>query len=129
MGTTAKEVAANNPVGRTDPEDNTEPQTYSEVKLLNQLIDQRKQVYGDPATTFERVAQIWSGILDHDVSAEDVALCLIGYKVLRTQVCPVYSDNSDDISGYLDIFRTVVGKDMIHAKSVEEFVQLRQARG
>jgi hypothetical protein len=92
---------------------------------LDELIDRRVQVYGSPTETFPRVAQIWSGILGHEVTAEDVPLMLIGYKLLRTAVTPDYSDNSDDIAGYLDIFRQVVGKDMVHARSVEEYIAQR----
>ena len=35
---------------------------------------------------------------------------------------PCYSDNSDDIEGYLDIFRKLVGEDMIHARTVSDFI-------
>lgn len=91
-------------------------------ELLDELIDDRKAVYGDPVTTFPRIAQIWSGILGTEVSAYDVALCLIGYKVLRTQMTPDYSDNSDDIEGYLDIFRSLVGTDMVRARSVDDYL-------
>jgi Domain of unknown function (DUF6378) len=96
--------------------------------LLHEVIDERVQVYGRPVDTFPRVAQIWSGILGFEVSAADVTLCLIGYKLLRTQVTPDYSDNSNDIEGYLDIFRQIQGKDMVHARSVEEYVAEKSAR-
>lgn len=89
---------------------------------LAEVIDLRVQVYGDPVDTFPRVASIWSGIIGHEVTAIEVALCMVGYKILRTQVQPDYSDNSDDIEGYLDIFRQLVGEDMVHARSVTEYI-------
>ena len=46
--------------------------------------------------------------------------------MLRRQHTPDYSDNSDDIEGYLDIFRTLVGDDMVHARSVEEYLVQKQ---
>lgn len=92
---------------------------------LVEVIDERVKVYGDPVDTFHRIAQVWSGILGVPVSAADVPLCLIGMKLVRTQVTPEYSDNSDDVEGYLDIFRQVVGKDMVHARSVTEFIRKR----
>jgi hypothetical protein len=98
-----------------------------ESSMIDVLIERRKQVYGDPVTTFPRVAQIWSGILGCEVTAADVPLMLIGYKLLRAQVTPDYSDNSDDVEGYLDIFRTVVGEDMVHARSVEEYIAKKWA--
>ena len=90
---------------------------------VGEVIDQRVQVYGDPTETFVRIAQVWSGILGVEVNPTDVPLCLIGMKVVRTTQAPDYSDNSDDIEGYLDIFRQLVGEDMIHARSVTEYVE------
>lgn len=93
---------------------------------VGEVIDARRGVYGDPTTMFARAAQIWSGILGHEVNACDVPLMLIGYKVLRAQHTPDYSDNSDDIEGYLDIFREIVGKDMVHARSVSEYLAQKE---
>jgi hypothetical protein len=35
---------------------------------------------------------------------------------------PDYSDNTDDVEGYLDIARKIVGDDMIQAKTVNDFI-------
>lgn len=90
---------------------------------LDDVIDRRVQVYGDPVDTFERIAQVWSGILDHTIQSWEVPLLMAAMKMVRTQVMPDYSDNSDDIEGYLDIFRTLIGDDMIHARTVNEFIE------
>lgn len=90
---------------------------------LGEVIDRRVQVYGNPVETFERIAQVWSGILGHPVSAVEVPLLMAGMKMVRAQVMPDYSDNSDDIDGYMDIFRKLVGDDMIVARSVNEFIE------
>lgn len=95
---------------------------------LSEVIDERVAVYGEPTEMFERAAQVWSGITGFPIKATDVPLMFIGYKALRAQVTPEYSDNSDDIEGYLDIFRTVVGDKMIPARSVTEFVDLRRTK-
>jgi Domain of unknown function (DUF6378) len=97
-------------------------------EMLREVIDRRVAVYGNPVDTFVRVAQIWSGILDTEVTAHDVALCMMGYKILRTRVCPDYSDNSDDIAGYLDIFQQIMGDDMVHARSVPEYLKAKARR-
>ena len=47
---------------------------------------------------------------------------------MRADQTPDYSDNSDDIEGYLDIFRKIVGEDMIHARSVSDYVEQKAAR-
>ena len=93
---------------------------------VSEVIDLRVQVYGDPTVTFGQIAQVWSGILGHEVKATDVPLLLIGMKLVRTVQAPDYSDNSDDVEGYLDIFRQLV-PDMIHARSVTEYIEIKQA--
>lgn len=90
--------------------------------LLGEVIDRRVQVYGNPIETFARIAEVWSGILGHTVNAVEVPLMMAGMKMVRAQVMPDYSDNSDDISGYMDIFRQLVGDEMIHARTVDDFI-------
>lgn len=96
--------------------------------VVGEVIDRRRAVYGEPTQTFPRIAQVWSGILGVPVNATDVPLMLIGLKAVRTQVCPDYSDNSDDIEGFLDIFRELVGEDMVHARLVSEYLEKKDGR-
>ena len=100
-----------------------------EGKLVAEVIDGRRSVYGNPEEVFPRHAQVWSAIIGAPVTAEQVALCLIGYKLIRTADAPDYSDNSDDIEGYLDIFRKIVGDRMIPARSVSEYMEKKAERG
>ena len=93
--------------------------------LLDEVIDRRRQVYGEPGETFPRVAQMWSGLIGHEIKAWEVPLMMVAHKMLRTDVMPEYSDNSDDILGYMDIFFELMGPDMIQARSVEEFIKAR----
>jgi hypothetical protein len=95
---------------------------------VGEVIDGRRGVYGEPTNTFPRIAEVWSGIIGHHVNAVDVPLMLMGLKIVRTQVCPDYSDNSDDIEGFLDIFRELVGEDMVHARLVSEYLEIKAAR-
>jgi hypothetical protein len=46
---------------------------------------------------------------------------MAGMKLVRTSVTPDYSDNSDDVDGYMDIFRRLVGDDMVHARTPAEY--------
>ena len=101
---------------------------FDETELLAEVIDDRREVYGDPVMIFPRIAQVWSGILGHEVSASDVALCMIGYKTVRSQIMPDYSDNSDDIAGYRDIFLQIIGPDMIQARSTKEYLEKKARR-
>lgn len=90
---------------------------------VGEVIDQRKEIYGEPVETFARIAHMWSAILDHEIQPHEVPLLLMGMKLVRTQVTPDYSDNSDDIEGYLDIFRTLIGDSMIHARLTSEYAE------
>lgn len=95
---------------------------------VTELINERVKVYGDPKVTFPQIAQAWSAVLGFEVLPYQVPLCLIAMKLVRTSQTPDYSDNSDDVEGYLDIFRKVVGEDMIHARTVDEYVLQKHAR-
>lgn len=97
--------------------------TEERPELLGEMIDRRVQVYGDPKETFVRIAQVWSGITGHTINPVEVPLMMAGMKMVRAQVMPDYSDNSDDIDGYMDIFRQLVGDDMIDARTVADFIK------
>lgn len=86
-----------------------------------ETVDKRVTLYGDPEQTFIDIALVWSGILGHEVKPVEVPLMLAGMKLVRTRVSPDYSDNSDDVDGYLKIFRMLVGEDMIHARTPDEY--------
>lgn len=98
---------------------------FDATNLIHEVIDQRVQVYGDPVDGFARIAKVWAGILGWPVRADQVPLMLIGMKAVRASITPDYSDNSDDIEGYLDIFRKVVGNDMVQARSVTDYITLK----
>jgi hypothetical protein len=99
------------------------------TNIVDEVIDRRRQVYGEPKDGFPRIAQVWSGITGHEISALDVPLMLIGLKAVRTQITPDYSDNSDDIEGFLAIFRELVGEDMVHARLVSEYIEKKYGDG
>lgn len=90
------------------------------------IVDARESVYGDKVESYRRIAEVWSGILGHHINATDVVLCMIGLKAVRAQVTPDYSDNSNDIEGYLGIFRSIVGDSMIDAQLTSEYLEKKQ---
>lgn len=90
---------------------------------LGEVIDRRVQVYGDPVAGFAETAAMWSILFDVDVPAWKVPIAQALMKVVRMKASPDYSDHSDDIEGYLDIFRKVMGEDMIHARTVNEYIE------
>lgn len=86
-----------------------------------ELVARRVAIYGDPIDGFIRIAQVWTGILGFEVQPVQVPLMMAGMKLVRTSVTPDYSDNSDDVDGYMDIFRRLVGDDMVHARTPAEY--------
>jgi hypothetical protein len=97
----------------------------SDESVVDEVIDGRRGVYGEPTGTYPRIAAMWSALLDHEVQAWQVPLLFMAAKMLRTMETPDYSDNSDDIEGYLAIFRELIGEDMIHARSVADYLAVR----
>lgn len=59
----------------------------------------RQNSYGHPADDFARTAKIWSAILGHDITAEQVGLCMMGVKLSRQVNRPKF-DNLTDLAGY-----------------------------
>lgn len=102
--------------------------TEKQTDVVTEVVDGRSSVYGDPVDSMKRTAQVWSGILDFEVRPDQVPLMLMGLKLVRTSECPEYSDNSDDLEGYLGMFRKVVGDDMVHARSVSEYLEIKVRR-
>jgi hypothetical protein len=93
-----------------------------------EFIDYREKVYGEAVECWTRIAEVWSGILGHHVNPVEAVLCMQGMKLVRTQYAPDYSDNVDDVEGYGVILRKIVGPDMIHAKSVTEYINQKYNR-
>lgn len=66
------------------------------------LVERRKQ-WGDPTITHQRIASVWSGILNQPITPAQVALCMAGLKLVRAAVNPTEPDSYDDGHGYLTI--------------------------
>lgn len=64
------------------------------------VLQDRNVSYGPPEDTFERIAKIWSAVLDCDVTAAQVCLCLAGLKMARLAYNPSHADSWVDMAGY-----------------------------
>jgi len=60
----------------------------------------RAQAYGEAQENHERIAEMWSVILNKDVSVSQVYQCMIAVKLARLIVTPEHEDSWIDICGY-----------------------------
>jgi hypothetical protein len=67
------------------------------IALIN---GDRERDYGTPAENFGRIADGWSVILQSDVSAEQVALCMAWLKIARLVNGP-HEDSYVDAAAYM----------------------------
>lgn len=78
----------------------TDNKSASPADIAKSLVcGDRSKDYGHPLDDFSRTAKIWSAILDKDVTAEQVALCMVGVKISR-QCNKHKDDNIIDGIGY-----------------------------
>ena len=101
---------------------------FEPADIVEEVVVSRASVYGSVTDTYPRIAQMMSAVLDHEVQPWHVPLLLICLKLVRTTEAPDYSDNSDDVEGYLAIFRELIGDDMVHARSVGEYLEKKALR-
>lgn len=64
------------------------------------VLKNRQSVYGPPEQSFADTAKVWSVILGVKISDWQVALCLVGLKVVRAKASPDHADNWADLAGY-----------------------------
>lgn len=67
------------------------------------IIDERGRDYGDPRVNIARTADLWSAFLGHEVSPEQVAICMTLVKISRLAASPGHADSFLDARAYLEI--------------------------
>lgn len=70
--------------------------------MAKDIVEQRAEHYGDPRPNMERTAALWSAYIGTDISAHDVAVCMMLVKISRAKVS-AHADNYVDIRGYSEI--------------------------
>lgn len=70
-----------------------------EADAISRDGGERNDGYDHPRPNFEKTAVVWSQILGKDVTPRQVALCMIGLKLVRDSHKPK-RDNLVDIAGY-----------------------------
>ena len=76
---------------------------------VGELLEQRGNQWGDAIGTHVRIAQVWTGILDHKVEPVQVALMMEGLKLVRASINPDDPDSFHDAQGYDRIAELIAG--------------------
>jgi len=115
-------------IGQADIPDNHRSSTLSTEQAADALLETRRAVYGDRIKNMENLALIWSGLLGFEVKPFQVPLMMSASKMLRAMETPDYSDNIDDVDGWNKMFREVIGEDLVQARTVEEYAEIKEFR-
>jgi hypothetical protein len=71
------------------------------LQKAEQIINGKRAAdYGDAYENHQRIANLWSVILETDVTPEQVYQCMIAVKLARLIVTPAHEDSWLDICGY-----------------------------
>ena len=71
------------------------------LKTAEELINgPRAKEYGPARKNHERIAQIWSIILEQEITTEQVVACMVGLKLARLSEDITKDDSWVDIIGY-----------------------------
>ena len=73
-------------------------QILEKAKIL--ISGERAKHYGDARMNHKRIAELWSPILDKDITVEQVYACMIAVKLSRLIETPDHEDSWIDICGY-----------------------------
>ena len=73
-------------------------QILDKAKTL--ISGERAKDYGDAYLNHKSIAELWSPILDKDITVEQVYACMIAVKLSRLIETPDHEDSWIDICGY-----------------------------
>ena len=76
-----------------------------------------------------RTAEVWTGVLGHFVSPQQVALCMVGLKLVRAEVNQANADHYVDILGYGAIAGAVADDVTVPDSLKAELAAARKRRG
>ena len=77
------------------------------LEEATRTLAERGESYGSPQPLFENVAKRWSLTLGTEVSAAQVALCLIELKLARLNGNSKHHDSIVDVAGYAGILNEI----------------------
>lgn len=73
------------------------------IDASNLIAGQRAEDYGSVDRNFANIAAMWSVLLEKDITAAEVALCMAAVKMCRLINTPSHEDSWIDLAGYAAI--------------------------
>ena len=75
---------------------------YRDEKVIEHILAERQEQYGDATENFTKIGLMWSLILDKKIviEPEQVAQMMIALKLVRLSANPEHEDSWLDIEGY-----------------------------
>jgi hypothetical protein len=73
----------------------------------------RNDKYGKPIVNHQRIADLWSTYLEHEVRADQVAICMTLVKIARLIETPDHLDSYIDGAAYLAIAGEIANESMM----------------
>jgi Domain of unknown function (DUF6378) len=114
-----------------------EVSTSKEIPFLHQahniITGDRQRDYGDKLPNFQQIADLWNATLkfklsqDAQITAEDVALCMIQVKVARLAKMPEHFDSILDVAGYAGCYDAIRKEKELLSTSTVEPLDVRAA--
>ena len=95
---------------------------------LDLTTGDRNKSYGDPYDNLQRTANIWKEILGCEVSASQVALCMVGIKIARLVETPNHLDSFVDGAAYMAIAGEVYKEKIDERTETPEGTETETAR-
>lgn len=74
------------------------------------LGNDRQADYGDALDTHNRIAAMWTVVLDTPVTADQVALCMTAVKIIRAAKKPGHADSYVDAAAYAALAGEFTGR-------------------
>lgn len=75
-------------------------QRFVTLSAAIDAVSERGSSYGSVEDNFNRIAGLWSVLLEKEVTAAQVALCLAALKMARLVETPNHYDSWVDLAGY-----------------------------
>lgn len=76
------------------------PRTEGLNQAIGLIDGDREGVYGDPLISHQRIAKLWSALLDVEITAAQVAMMMAAMKLSRLTGSAEHKDSWIDLAGY-----------------------------